>query len=357
MVDSQLMHNALCIGQLSFAQMQAHLCLDSWKLACQHAYWLQFKDKSFHIAFDKGALDALMGEDTDAARVAGGKLLSEVQRVLDSCDGQYLCVTLGQTHVLSERAICTVAVLVAVSVAVSIAQCSIMQKCSTFADCTNSFIGHLLFSTCAPLIHRNIFLCSRLTCLLTHDTLQQRHSHTECYCVYAGKLLSSFGLGWSIAIDRVPPSPDMAKSPLQPLLVTVTRIPQPTSRQETQEWQQEQQQDKVDGQIDDVHSEDGHTCDVVEDKQACTAVPLVHLSFRAEAGVVNSEQLADVIKVHPWCLLHLITQLSAKMPCFRQHLHEHIYSSRPLQTSACNWFLVSVCVIGTNFLLLSGFCT
>jgi len=106
MVDSQLMHNALCIGQLSFAQMQAHLCLDSWKLACQHAYWLQFKDKSFHIAFDKGALDALMGEDTDAARVAGGKLLSEVQRVLDSCDGQYLCVTLGQTHVLSERAIC-----------------------------------------------------------------------------------------------------------------------------------------------------------------------------------------------------------------------------------------------------------
>ncbi len=163
---------------------------------------------------------------------------------------------------------------------------------------------------------------------MTHCS--KRYSHTECYCVYAGKLLSSFGLGWSIAIDRVSPSPDMAKSPLQPLLVTVTRIPQPTSRKETQEWQQEQQQDKVDGQIDDVHSEDGHSSDVVEDKQACTAVPLVHLSFGAEAGVVNSEQLADVIKVHPWCLLHLITQLSAKMPCFRQHLHEHIYSSRPL---------------------------
>ena len=122
----------------------------------------------------------------------------------------------------------------------------------------------------------------------------------------------------------------MAKSPLQPLLVTITRIPQPTSRQATQEWQPEQQQDEVDGQIDDVHSEDGHSSDVVEDKQACTAVPLVHLSFGAEAGVVNSEQLADVIKVHPWCLLHFVTQLSAKMHCFRQHLHEHIYSSRPL---------------------------
>lgn len=173
---------------------------------------MTFKDESFHIAFDKGGLDALMGEDTDAAGVAGGKLLSEVQRVLDSCDGQYLCVTLGQHHVLA-------------------------------------------------------------------------------------KLLSTFGLGWSIAIDRVPPSPDMAKSPLQPLLVTVTRIPQPTSRQESQQWQREQQQGEVDGQIDDIHSEDGHNSDVVEDQQACTAVPLVQILFGAEAGMVNSEQLADVVKV------------------------------------------------------------
>ena len=99
----------------------------------------------------------------------------------------------------------------------------------------------------------------------------------------------------------------MAKSPLQPLLVTITRIPQPTSRQETQEWQPEQQQDGVDGQIDDVHSEDGHGSGVVEDKPACTTVPLVQLSFGTEAAGVNSEQLADVIKVHLWCLLHLIT--------------------------------------------------
>ncbi|KAA6429889.1 MAG: hypothetical protein FRX49_00321, partial [Trebouxia sp. A1-2] len=212
MPDSQLMHSGLCVVQQSSANMQTHLGLVSCMQACQHAFWLQFKDESFHIAVDKGALDALMGEDTDAAGIAGGKLLSEVQRVLASCDGQYLCVTLGQTHVLTT-------------------------------------------------------------------------------------LLSTFGLGWGIAIDRIPPSPDMAKSPLQPLLVTVMRIPQPTSKQETRERQHEQQQNEVDGQIDDDYTEDGQCSDVVQDKQACTAVPLVQLSFGAEAGVVNSEQLADVIKV------------------------------------------------------------
>lgn len=194
---------------------------------------------------------------------------------------------------------------------------------------------------------------SELACLFTHDTLQQSYSHVKCCCVHAAKLLSSFGLGWNIAIDRVPPSPDMAKSPLQPLLVTIMRIPQPTSKQDTQERQQEQQQDEVDGQIDDVHSEDGHRSDGVEDKQACTAVPLVQLSFGAEAGVVNSEQLADVIKVHPCCLLHLMTQHSAQMPCCRQHLHEHIYS-RCLHAI---WFRVSVCINGTSLLPLSGFST
>ncbi len=171
----------------------------------------------------------------------------------------------------------------------------------------------------------------------------------------AAKLLSSFGLGWSIAIDRVPPSPDMAKSPLQPLLVTIMRIPQPTSKQEDQQWQQEQQQDEVDGQIDDVHSEDGHSSDV-EGQQPCTAVPFVQLSFRAEAGVVNSEQLADVIKVHPWCLLHLITSCVITAFCkgFTQHWHEHILQQH---ISACNWFLVSAGVNGTRLLSLSGFCT
>ena len=293
---SQLIDSGLCIVQLSSANMQTHLCCVNRMLACQHASWLQFKDESFHIAFDKGALDALMGEDTDAAGVAGGKLLSEVQRVLDSCDGQYLCVTLGQTHVLSEHAIYTVAVSVAVSAAVSTTKCSIMQHILDWPFAIR------IMPTAHP-----IYSLSRLACLHTQDALQRSCSHTESCCVYAGKLLSSFALGWSIAIDRIPPSPDMAKSPLQPLLVTITRIPQPTSRQETQEWQPEQQQDEVDGQIDDVDSEDGHGSGVVEDKPACTTVPLVQLSFGTEAAGVNSEQLADVIKVRLWCLLHLIT--------------------------------------------------
>ena len=43
-----------------------------------------------------------MGEDTDAASTAGGKLLSEVQKVLDPSEGHYLCVTLGQPHVLGK---------------------------------------------------------------------------------------------------------------------------------------------------------------------------------------------------------------------------------------------------------------
>ena len=41
-----------------------------------------------------------MGEDTEAASTAGSQLLLEVQRVLNSCEGHYLCVTLGQPHVL-----------------------------------------------------------------------------------------------------------------------------------------------------------------------------------------------------------------------------------------------------------------
>lgn len=62
---------------------------------------MQFEAGAFHIAFDKGALDALMGEDTEAAGQAGSKLLSEVQRIL-TAQGHYICVTLAQPHVLSK---------------------------------------------------------------------------------------------------------------------------------------------------------------------------------------------------------------------------------------------------------------
>ena len=78
----------------------------------ESVHWIQFTDGSFHIAFDKGGLDALMGEDTEAAGTSGSKLLSEVQRVLDPSDGQYFCVTLGQTHVLRKFLLCLFAVSV-----------------------------------------------------------------------------------------------------------------------------------------------------------------------------------------------------------------------------------------------------
>ena len=66
-------------------------------------FTVQFGSNSFQVAFDKGALDALMGEDTDAAAEAGSKLLSEVRRIL-TAQGQYICVTLAQPHVLSKCA-------------------------------------------------------------------------------------------------------------------------------------------------------------------------------------------------------------------------------------------------------------
>lgn len=113
-----------------------------------------------------------------------------------------------------------------------------------------------------------------------------------------GKLLSSFGLGWSILIDRVPPSPDMAQSPLQPLLVTATRVH--TTRPEPSQ-QQQQQSVEVDGQIDNVDSsdDDEQSSGDVADREASSAVPAVQMSFGPEAGLVNSDQLADVIKVWP----------------------------------------------------------
>ena len=74
----------------------------SMDLRWQSCFVLQFTDGSFRVAFDKGALDALMGEDNEGAGEAGARLLHEVQRVLDVERGVYLCVTLVQPHVLSE---------------------------------------------------------------------------------------------------------------------------------------------------------------------------------------------------------------------------------------------------------------
>ena len=115
-----------------------------------------------------------------------------------------------------------------------------------------------------------------------HTFLKGHHASAE-------KLLSSFGSGWSISIDRVPPSADMAASPLQPFLVTVTRC-----------CQQPPHTPETDGQVDDLDDID------IEDDTDLRAgqhgvcpepAPAVQLSFEAESGAVNGEQLADIIKV------------------------------------------------------------
>lgn len=109
--------------------------------------------------------------------------------------------------------------------------------------------------------------------------------------LYAAKLLSTFGAGWDISIDRVPPSSDMASSPLQPLLVTVVRQLSTTGHC------QRQQQDEVDGQVDDLGTADDDDDDDVGGAQDRQMASAVQLSFKPEAGVVNSEQLADVFEV------------------------------------------------------------
>mmetsp|Transcript_1915 Transcript_1915/g.4362 ORF Transcript_1915/g.4362 Transcript_1915/m.4362 type:complete len:737 (+) Transcript_1915:294-2504(+) len=54
-------------------------------------------DKTFDLVFDKGALDALMTDESAVEQ--GSKMLAEIERVLRP-GGSYLCVTLAQEHIL-----------------------------------------------------------------------------------------------------------------------------------------------------------------------------------------------------------------------------------------------------------------
>ena len=79
----------------------------------------------------------------------------------------------------------------------------------------------------------------------------------------------------------------MASSPLQPFLVTVARCSQPP--QQTQE---------TDGQVDDIDFDEGHNNrEEGQNGESPQPVPAVQLSFGADAGAVNAEQLTDIIKV------------------------------------------------------------
>lgn len=66
-----------------------------------------------------------------------------------------------------------------------------------------------------------------------------------------------FRHGWAITLDRVLPSPDMAGSPLQPILATVKR----------------------------------------PDEADLASASAIHISFVAEPACPNAEQLADISQV------------------------------------------------------------
>ncbi|ETK78092.1 hypothetical protein L915_15828 [Phytophthora nicotianae] len=57
------------------------------------------EDASFDLVMDKGALDALMAEDTPEIKQDASKMLREVRRVL-APGGRYLCVTMAQDFIL-----------------------------------------------------------------------------------------------------------------------------------------------------------------------------------------------------------------------------------------------------------------
>jgi hypothetical protein len=79
-----------------------------------------------------------------------------------------------------------------------------------------------------------------------------------CVCGVAGALLGAFKTQWAISLHRVPPSPDMAESPLQPVLAVVRR---------------------TSGADDRV------------------LAPPVQLTFATDASCPNAEQLQDIHEV------------------------------------------------------------
>lgn len=62
---------------------------------------MSYADGSFDVVLDKGALDAMASDDTDAVAQDVVKIFSEFARVL-RVGGHYVCVSLAQDHVLAK---------------------------------------------------------------------------------------------------------------------------------------------------------------------------------------------------------------------------------------------------------------
>eukprot|EP01036_Dinobryon_divergens_P022612 gene22612-30885_t len=58
-----------------------------------------YTDQSFDLVFDKGALDALMSEDSAAVRDKASDMFREVLRVLSAAGGRYLCISLAEPFI------------------------------------------------------------------------------------------------------------------------------------------------------------------------------------------------------------------------------------------------------------------
>ncbi|XP_062584917.1 eEF1A lysine and N-terminal methyltransferase-like [Saccostrea cucullata] len=62
---------------------------------------MDFEDSSFSVVLDKGTLDALMVDDSDAVTKDIDKMFSEIGRVL-KLGGRYICISLMQDHILNK---------------------------------------------------------------------------------------------------------------------------------------------------------------------------------------------------------------------------------------------------------------
>ena len=58
----------------------------------------EYGDSAYDVVFDKGALDALMSEDTPAVVEKAGVMFTEISRLL-SDKGKYICITLGESFI------------------------------------------------------------------------------------------------------------------------------------------------------------------------------------------------------------------------------------------------------------------
>lgn len=62
---------------------------------------MDFEDSAFSVVLDKGTLDALMVDDSDAVIKDIDKLFTEIGRVL-KFGGRYICISLMQDHILNK---------------------------------------------------------------------------------------------------------------------------------------------------------------------------------------------------------------------------------------------------------------